>query len=95
MLDNRKIYENKLEAQLAQWKADLDVLKAKASRASVEAKVKHDELLDSLQGKHDEAAEHLAKLKTATDDVWVQVKTSTEKTWAEVKAFFHSASEKP
>jgi hypothetical protein len=95
MLDHRKIYENKLEAQLAQWKAEIDLLKAKAARTSVEAKVKHDQLIDDLQGRHDEAAEYLRKLKIATDEAWVHAKASTEQAWGEVKAFFQRSSEKP
>ena len=42
MLENRKAYESKLDAQLAQWKADIDVLKAKAKRAEVDARVSYD-----------------------------------------------------
>jgi hypothetical protein len=37
MLKDRKAYEKKLDAQLAQWKAEIDVLKAKAKRTEVDA----------------------------------------------------------
>ena len=95
MLANRKAYESKLDAQLAQWNADLDVLKAKARRAEVEAMVNYDKAIDALQRKHDEASVHLDKLKAATDEAWEGAKEATEKTWHELKAMFHGSAGKP
>ena len=94
MLENRKAYESKLEAQLAQWKADLDVLKAKAKRAEVGALVKYDKAIDALQHGHEEASRHLGDLKSASDDAWESVKASTEKVWLELKSLFESSDGK-
>ncbi len=95
MLADRKAYESKLDAQLAQWDADLDVLKAKARRAEVDAMVNYDKAIDALQRKHDEAGVHLSKLKAATDEAWECAKEATEKSWHELKAMFHGSAEKP
>jgi hypothetical protein len=95
MLKDRKAYESKLDAQLAQWAADLDVLKAKAKRAEVDAKVAYDKSIDAMQLKHDEASKHLRDLKTASDDVWESVKTGTEKVWVEVKSLFQGSNRNP
>lgn len=95
MLENRKAYESKLDAQLAQWDADLDVLKAKARRAEVDARVNYDKAIDALQRKHAEAGVHLVKLKAATDETWESVKAGTEKCWHELKAMFHGFTEQP
>jgi predicted methyltransferase MtxX (methanogen marker protein 4) len=94
MLENRKAYESRLDAQLAQWDADLDVLKAKARRAEVDAMVNYDKAIDALQRKHEEASVHLAKLKEASDETWECVKAGTEKTWHELKAMFHGSATK-
>jgi len=94
MLENRKVYESNLEAQLAQWKADIDVLKAKAKRAEVGAKVQYDKTIDSLQHTHDEAGKHLHNLKDAGDDAWENVKSGTEKAWTEFRALFHHSKDK-
>ncbi len=91
MHENRKIYESNLEAQLAQWKAEIDVLKAKAKRAKVDAMIQYDQSIDSLQGKHDEAAKRLRSLKAASDDAWEGMKASTEKVWTEFKALFQDS----
>jgi hypothetical protein len=91
MLKDRKAYESKLDAQLAQWSADLGVLRAKAKRAEVGAKVAYDNSIDDLQRKHDEAGKRLRDLKIASDDAWESMKTGTEKVWVEVKALFSSS----
>jgi hypothetical protein len=94
MLENRKAYESKLEAQLAQWEADIDVLKAKAKRQSVDAMVGYDKTIDALQRKHDEARNHLLKLKEAGADTWESMKAGAEQAWLELKAMVHSSSAK-
>lgn len=94
MLEDRKAYETKLDAQLAQWRADLDVLKAKAKRASVDVMVNYDKAIDELEKKHGEASKQLGDLKTATDDAWGNVKIGTEKVWLEFKSQFQGTAEK-
>lgn len=89
MLENRKNYESNLEAQLAQWKADLDVIRAKANRAEVSAKIQFDKTITSLQEAHDEAGIRLGSLKAATDDAWEGLKLGTEKAWTGIRSQFH------
>ncbi|MDP1831849.1 MAG: hypothetical protein Q8K67_07305 [Geothrix sp.] len=95
MLKDRKVYESTLDAQLAKWSADLNVLRAKAKRTEVDAQVNYDLAIDAMQRKHDEAAKHLSKLKTASDEAWESVKGGTEKVWLELKGLFHGFVEKP
>jgi hypothetical protein len=92
MLENRKVYESSLEAQLAQWGAEIDVLKAKVRRAEVDAKVSYDQSIDTMQRKHDEAAKHLRNLKAASDEAWEGMKSSTDKVWTEFKALFQDSA---
>lgn len=92
MFEHRKAYETRLDAQLAQWDADIGVLKAKAARAEVDAKIRYDEALTGLQLKHDEVGIHLGKLRAASDETWEAVKAGAEKAWLEFKLLFHSAT---
>jgi putative heme iron utilization protein len=94
MLENRKAYESNLQAQLALWKADIDVLQAKARRAEVSAKVQYDKTIDSLRHTHAEAGERLRSLQDAGDEAWEGLKTGTEKAWTEFRALFHQSKEK-
>lgn len=94
MLEMRKAYETHLQAQLALWKADIDVLQAKARRAEVSAKVQYDTTIDSLQRTHAEAGERLRSLQDAGDETWESLKTGTEKAWTEFRDLFHRSKEK-
>ncbi|HCZ33478.1 MAG TPA: coiled coil domain-containing protein [Holophagaceae bacterium] len=94
MLEKRKAYETNLQAQLALWKADIDVLQAKARRAEVSAKVQYDKTIDSLQRTHAEAGERLRNLQDAGDEAWEGLKTGTEKAWTEFRDLFHHSKEK-
>jgi hypothetical protein len=91
MLPNRKAYEDKLEAQHAQWRADIAAFKAGAKRAEVDAMMGYDQAIEALQRKHEEAGQNLGNLKAATDEAWENVKTGTEKVWLELKLLLHSA----
>jgi hypothetical protein len=94
MLKDRKIYESRCDAQLAQWGAELDVLKAKAKRAEVGAKIQYDKTIDSLQRTHDDASGHLGRMKEAGDETWESVKKGTESAWIEFRAMFAHATTK-
>jgi SMC interacting uncharacterized protein involved in chromosome segregation len=95
MLKNRRVYETDLDAQWAQWKADIDVLKAKARRTEVDAMVEYDKAIDALQRKHKEAGNRLNRLKAASDEAWEDIKATTEKTWSEVKSLFQTSAATP
>jgi hypothetical protein len=94
VLENRKAYETKLDAQLAQWKADIDVLKAKAKRTGVDVMVNYDKAIDAMQEKHEEASKQLRNLEASSDEAWENVKAGTEKVWLELKAEFQGHTEK-
>ena len=88
MLNNRKAYEDKLEAQMEEWSADLARLKAKAKGAGAEGMIQLDRSLEAMKKGLAEAGAHLHNLKTAGDDTWEHVKAGTEKAWDELKAAF-------
>lgn len=93
MTDKRKAYEEKFDAQLKEWSAQVALLKAKADTARAEAKIEYYKTIETLQGKQDAARAKLQELRTAGDDAWEDVKTGAENVWADVKtAFQNSAS---
>lgn len=88
MLKDRKAYEERLEAQLAGWSADLALFKAKAKDVSVDGMMKLDRTLEAMKRRHEEAGVHLHNLKDAGDDTWIHVKAGTDRAWRELKAVF-------
>jgi hypothetical protein len=94
MNDKRKAYEEKLAAQLDEWNAQIALLKAKADKSRIEAKLQYYETIEALQVKQDAAKIKLHELKTAGDEAWEELKTGAEKAWAEVKTAVHEAASK-
>jgi multidrug resistance efflux pump len=92
MKDKRKAYEEKLDAQLDEWSAQINLLKAKADKAKAEAKIEYYKTIETLQHKQNDAKAKLRELKTAGDEAWEDLKTGAEKAWAEVKTAYHDAS---
>ncbi|HEN21313.1 MAG TPA: coiled coil domain-containing protein [Desulfobacteraceae bacterium] len=94
MKEKRKAYEEKLDAQLKEWNAQIALLKAKAENAKADAKIDYYKAIDALQRRQDEAKTKLKELKTAGDESWEAVKEGAEKTWAEVKTAYHEVASK-
>ena len=94
MTDKRKAYEEKIDAQLEEWNAQIALLKARADKAKAEAKIEYYKTIEALQHRQDEARAKLHELKTAGDEAWEDLKTGAEKAWAEVKTAFHEATAK-
>jgi hypothetical protein len=92
MKDKRKVYEEKLDAQLKEWSAQIALLKAKADNAKADAKIEYYKTVDALQHKQNEARVKLKELKTAGDEAWEDLKAGADKAWAEVKTAFHDAT---
>jgi multidrug resistance efflux pump len=94
MTDKRKAFEEKLDAQLKEWNAQIALLKAKADTAKAETKVKYYTKIEALQHKRDTAKAKLQELKAAGDEAWEDLKTGAENAWAEVKTAFQDAASK-
>ena len=94
MKDKRKAYEEKLDAQLKEWNAQITLFKAKAKNAEADAKIDYYKTIEALEQKHDEAKTKLQELQTAGDEAWEAVKAGAEKTWAQVKTAYHDAASK-
>jgi hypothetical protein len=94
MTDKRKVYQEKLDAQLAEWNAQLSLFRAKTEKARAEAKVEYYKIIESLQHRQDGAKMKLQELKAAGDEAWEDLKSGAEKAWAEIKTAFDSAASK-
>jgi hypothetical protein len=94
MTSERTAHEEKLSAQLAVWSAQLAVIKAKAEKASVDAKIEITALASDLQGKHDGAHAKLQELKAASDAAWGDLKAGAEHAWSDVSTSFRGAASK-
>ena len=92
MINKRKAYEEKLDAQLKECSAQIALLKARAAKTRAGVKIEYHKTIETLQRKQNDAGKKLQELKAAGDEAWGDIKTGAEKVWAEVKAAYHDAS---
>ena len=93
-MDDKERYQQKMKAQLDQWKAEIDRLKAKASGASADAQLKMNQHIEALEGKIDEGKAKLAALTEATGEAWRDMTSGVDTAWNALKSAFRDASDK-
>ena len=91
MMNKRKAYEEKYDAQLNAWSAKIALLSAKASMHKAEAKIEYFKTIEALQGKHEAAKAKLQELRASREEAWEDIRTGAESAWTEVKTAFNSA----
>lgn len=93
-MNTQALYTQKLQAQLEEWKADIDKLKARAKGASADAQIDLQKRADALEARVTEAGAKLEELAAAGADAWEDLKKNVELTWAGLKASMQDAVEK-
>lgn len=88
-MSDKALYQQKKEAEVAIWKADILKLKAKASMASADAQIDLNKHIDALEKKIDEGKTKLTDLIKATDDMYESMKTNVESVWDSVTTGFN------
>lgn len=90
----KETYQAKMEAQLKEWQAKIDVLKAKAEKAEADAKIRYNEEIESLQAKQHHMAQKLDELRSSSESAWEDVKAGVEMAWKDLKHGVEHAMEK-
>lgn len=85
-------YEQKLEAQLDTWSAEIDKLKAKAKAADADAQLDYYKQLEELRSMQHAANKKLLQLKSASDDAWEDLKAGVESAWDSLGTALNSAA---
>ncbi|MBE0594451.1 MAG: coiled coil domain-containing protein [Gemmatimonadales bacterium] len=80
----KEAYRKKLEAQLAQWDAKLDLWSANARKTTADARINYENELESLKGKRAAAQKKLEELGKRSENAWEDMKDGVEKAWDEM-----------
>jgi nucleotide-binding universal stress UspA family protein len=83
--EKRKVYQEKIEAQLKEWGAKIDELKAKAERSKAELKVKYESQVEDLRIKQEALEKRLKEFKESGDEAWEDFKDGLEDALDEMK----------
>jgi chromosome segregation ATPase len=93
-MEIKDAYKQKMEAQLNEWKAQIDLLEAKIQNSGADMRVNRAEELHELRGKWQAAAEKMHELEKSSGEAWEQVKETAEKIWEDLKVGVTSAHDK-
>ena len=93
-MNDKELYQQKKQAQLDEWKAEVDKLKAKASGASADAQLKLNKQIEALEGKIEEGKIKLAEITDAGEEAWESIKEGVESAWDSIRSAFSEAAAK-
>ena len=93
-MNEKELYQQKKQAQLDVWKAEVAKLKAKASGASADAQLELNKQIKALEGKIEEGKTKLAEIAKASEDAWESIKDGVESAWDSIKSAFSDAADK-
>jgi len=84
-MDAKELYRQKLDAQLKEWNAKVNLLAAKVENATADAKIRYARQLDEIKAKQTEIKEKLTELENAGSGAWESVKTKTDSVLEDLK----------
>ena len=92
--DLKKAYADKMEAQLKEWGAMFDVIKARVAKGTADVRVKYHQQLDEWTEKESDFKKKLAELKEAGEEKFEALKNGVHTAWEEISSFVKSTTEK-
>ena len=93
-MGKREDYIERLAAQLKLWSAEIEVLKAKAAKETVEVKIAIHKEVEILNKKMQDAQKKLQEIGKKTGDAWESLSEGTNKAWNDLREAMHQAGEK-
>lgn len=88
---DKKTYQEKMLAQLDQWQAEMDKLKAQSREASAEMQTKYQEEIETLRKKRDEMQVQYEKVQASSVEAWEDFKKGADQAWDNMAEAMKSA----
>ena len=93
-MTDKELYQQKMQAQLDTWKAEVDKLKARASELSADARLEMGKHIETLDSKIEEGKVKLSELALASEEAWPPLKEGMESAWDTLKSAVSDAAAK-
>jgi len=90
-MTEKELYQQKKQAQLDEWKAEIEKLTAKAAGAGAEAQLELNKQIEALKGRLEEGKTKLAEIANASAETWESFKDGVESAWGAVTSAFREA----
>lgn len=85
-MSDKERMRQKMQAQVDEWKADLDKLRAKASAADADVRREIDTRIEALEARVEQGREKLDELARASDEAWDTMKAGVEAAWETLRS---------
>jgi ATP phosphoribosyltransferase regulatory subunit HisZ len=92
-MDSRALYKQKYEAQLHEWKAELDGMLARSDKLAAQTKLDVKPKLDLVHAKLDAAKTKLNELGGVAHDKWDAAVKDADHVWHDLKSAAEGAYE--
>lgn len=93
-MDAKELYRQKLHAQLLEWQADAQKLRALSEKASADAQTVMRVHIAELDAKIDAASTKLLELADMSEGAWETTRASFESAWETLSAAVRDATAK-
>lgn len=93
-MTKQEAYTKKVEAQLEEWSAEIDKLKARGKKSGADAELAYQRRVEDLERKRDEAQDQLEELRDASGDAWEDIKAGVESARESLAEALQSARER-
>ena len=90
-METRELYKQKYEAQMHEWSAKLDLMRARSEKLSAQAKLDAKPRIDAAHAKLEHARHKLAAVGTTAEANWSEIGAQLDLAWDDVKAAFEGA----
>lgn len=77
-MSDKDTYIQKQEAQLEEWQAKIDLLKAKAKQSGADTKINLDSAIQQIEAARDTAKSKIDEMRGADDSTWGNVKNDVQ-----------------
>ncbi len=91
---DRTAYEQKIDAQMNEWRAKLDELKAKAEKSEADTKIKYQKEAKDVSSRLEALKLEVDKMKNSSQDKWEELKLKVDQTARDMGTRFEEMKNK-
>ncbi len=84
MSNEKEAYRQKMQAELDQYRARIEMLRAQAAEAGADARIEYEKHLDELEGRRKEMEAKLEKLSASGEEAFSDMKKGVASAWQEL-----------
>lgn len=93
-MELKDAYQKKMQAQMKELSAQIDLLEAKVGSAAADIRVVQAKELRELRSKWRAATEKMQELENASGESWEQIKETADQIWEDLKSGVSKAHDK-